>query len=103
MRIPPVLCWVAACAAAWAGCAGGRTAADSVAPGWVHQAARTVEGGYIVYLGEVEDQAPERARFKAEAAAIQDLANECSFAPKGARVEDHFDQPTGVIHHAYAK
>jgi len=45
----------------------------------------------------------ERANFKAEASAIQDLANECSFVPRGARTEDRAEQPIGAIHRAFAK
>jgi hypothetical protein len=72
-------------------------------PAWARQASRTVDAGYIVYVGTGEDYAPERARFKAEAAAIEDLANECSFVPKGARTEDRYDQKIGTLHRAYAK
>jgi len=50
-----------------------------------------VDSGYIVYVGTGEDFTAERAEFKSEASAIQDIANECSFAPKGTRVEDHYD------------
>jgi hypothetical protein len=69
----------------------------------VRQPARTVDAGYIVYVAKGEDPAPERAQFKAEAQAFEDLSNECSFAPKGARVEDRFDRVTGGIHQSYAK
>ena len=72
-------------------------------PTWIHQPVRTVDAGYIVYIGTGEDRLAERAAFKAEAAALQDLANECSFAPKGARTEDRFDETTGLLHHGYAK
>ncbi len=72
-------------------------------PTWLHQPVRSVDAGYIVYIGTGEDRVAERAAFKAEAAALQDLANECSFAPKGARTEDRFDEATGLLHHGYAK
>ena len=72
-------------------------------PAWVHQTTRTIDSGYIVYVGMGEDRTLEGARFKAEGMAIQDLANECSFAPKGARVEDRFDEETDGIHRSYAK
>jgi hypothetical protein len=69
----------------------------------VNRPTRTVDGGFIVYVGTGEDRAPERGRFKAEAMALQDLANECSFPPKGARIEDHFDDTEGVLHRSRAK
>ncbi|MBI3555127.1 MAG: hypothetical protein HY074_02540 [Deltaproteobacteria bacterium] len=72
-------------------------------PTWIHQPVRTIEAGYIVYIGTGEDKNAERAAFKAEAAALQDLANECSFAPKGTRTEDRFTETTGLLHHGYAK
>lgn len=72
-------------------------------PAWTTQPTRTVDGGYIVYVGTGEDVTGERARFKAEGMAIQDLANECSFAPKGARPEDSYDQQQGRVFRAYAK
>jgi hypothetical protein len=85
------------------GCSSTPSGTRAEAPAWINQATRTVDNGYIVYVGIGEDNVPERARFKAEGMAIQDLANECSFAPKGTRVEDHYDQPVGVIFRSYAK
>jgi hypothetical protein len=72
-------------------------------PFWIHQPARTVDNGYIVYVGTGEDIALERATFKAESVAIGDLVNECTLAPKGARLEDHFDEVINGVHHSYAK
>ena len=72
-------------------------------PDWTRQPARTVDQGYIVYIPSDEDSSPERARFKAEAQAIEDLANECSLAPKGARIEDHFDLVIGRLHQSFVK
>ena len=72
-------------------------------PTWVHQAARTVDGGYIIYVAASEDRTLDRAQMKAQAAAIQDVANECSFAPKGTRLEDRYDNTLGILHRAYAK
>jgi hypothetical protein len=60
-------------------------------PAWTLQPTRTVDSGYVVYVGRGEDAASERAAFKAEGQALGDLANECSFAPKGTRVEDRFE------------
>ncbi len=72
-------------------------------PAWAIGPTRTFDGGYIVYVGSGEDRELGRSHFKAEAMALQDLANECSMAPKGARVEDHYDQDVGVLHRSYAK
>jgi hypothetical protein len=66
-----------------------------------------VDSGYIVYVGVSEDPLLDQARFKAEGQAIEDLQNECSFAPKGARVEDHYETVAttdhGMVHQAYSK
>jgi len=59
-------------------------------PAWTQEPARLVDNGYIVYLGEAQEFNPNQAQFAAEGMAIQDLANECSFVPKRARVENHF-------------
>jgi hypothetical protein len=72
-------------------------------PAWATGPTRTFDGGYIVYVGSGEDRDLGRSHFKAEAMALQDLANECSMAPRGARVEDHYDQDVGVLHRSYAK
>jgi hypothetical protein len=72
-------------------------------PDWIRLPTRTVDGGYIVFVGTGEDPAPEKSTFKAEAQALQDIANECSFAPKGTRVEDHFQEPSGHTNLSYAK
>ncbi len=76
---------------------------DSLEPEWIHHTARSVDGGYIVYIGIGEDRTVERALFKAESAAIQDIANECSFVPKGTRIEDRFDTTRGVLHRFFVK
>ncbi len=72
-------------------------------PAWAQQPARTVDGGYIVFIGSGEDTTLERAHFKASGMAIQDLSNECSFAPKGTRSEDHFEQRVGNVYKSWAK
>lgn len=72
-------------------------------PSWIRDPARTVDNGYIVYIGTGDDSASDRAAFKAEAQAMQDLANECSFVPKGARLEDRFQKTEGNLKEAYAK
>jgi hypothetical protein len=82
-------------------CAGHPT---SSAPSWTTGPTRTVDAGYIVYLGHGEDKSPERATLAAEGMAIADLANECSFVPKGARIEDRYDEPLPDSgHRTYAK
>jgi hypothetical protein len=60
------------------------------APEWIHSPTRTVDNGYIVYVGTGSGPNPENAQFKAEGMALEDIANECSFIPKGTRVEDRF-------------
>ena len=72
-------------------------------PEWIHHPTRTVDNGYILYVGEGEDRVIEKSRFKAESMAIQDLVNECSLAPKGTRIEDKYDQPVGEGYRSYAK
>ena len=72
-------------------------------PAWVRQPARTVDGGYIIYVASSEDRVLDKAEMKAQAAAIQDVANECSFAPKGTRLEDRYDNSLGILHRVYAK
>ena len=72
-------------------------------PAWIHHPTRTVDSGYLVYIGSGEDRQLEKAAFKAESAAIADLANECSFAPKGSRIEDRFSETIDGIHYSYAK
>ncbi len=73
------------------------------APSWTKTPSRTVEGGYIVYLGTGEDSNLERSMFLAESMALQDLANECSFVPRGARVEDHYSEKAIYTHMSFAK
>lgn len=75
----------------------------SLDPAWVSQPTRTIDSGYIVYVGRGEDETLERAQFKAEASALQDLANECSFLPKGTRIEDRFSRKELGFHHAFTK
>ncbi len=91
MKISSVLV-VGRCAApllALAVLLGGCATAPSL-PDWTSEPARVVDNGYIVYTGSGQEGDPNEAQLAAEGTAIQDLANECSFVPKGARVEDHF-------------
>lgn len=84
-----------------AGCSSAPHAAD--APAWLAQPARTVDNGYLVYIGVGEDDTLERSRFKAEMTAVADLANECSLAPKGTRTEDRYDERYAGHQRSYAK
>ncbi len=73
------------------------------APVWLQNPTRTVDEGYIVYIGQGEDVSSERAIFKAESIAIGDLTNECSVPPKGSRFEDRYEEVLAGVHHVYAK
>ncbi len=59
-------------------------------PLWIHGPARAVDNGYIVYVAKADARTSDRAQFKAEGLALEDLANECSLIPKGARIEDRY-------------
>ena len=72
-------------------------------PAWVNGPARTVDGGYIVFVGSGEDHSSDHAATKAEGAALQDLANECSLIPLGTRLEDRATKSEGALRTAYAK
>lgn len=72
-------------------------------PEWTSDPARTGDNGYIVYTGSGLERDPNTAQLAAEGTAIQDLANECSFAPKGARVENHFMLKTDDGYESYAQ
>ncbi len=88
------------CTIALTACAGTPT---SSSPDWIRAPSRTVDAGYIVFVGTGDDPAPEKSSFKAEAQAVQDVANECSFAPKGTRIEDHYQAKSGHTTLTYAK
>ena len=72
-------------------------------PAWIHDATRRVDGGYIVYIGSDTGSNPERAAFRAEGMALEDLANECSMIPKGTRIEDRFNETSKNSSKAYVK
>lgn len=88
------------CSGLVAACASGPR---SAAPSWATQPTRAVDSGYIVHVGAGEDTLPERATFKAESEALQDLANECSFAPKGTRIEDRVVETADGKNKAWVK
>lgn len=48
---------------------------------------RAIEGHQLVFVAIGEDRFSERARFLAESAAFEDIANECSLIPNGAKLE----------------
>lgn len=62
------------------------------APDWIQQPTRTVDNGYIVYVGSMGAATSEKAQFKAEGQALEDLANECSMIPTGTRIEDRYTE-----------
>jgi hypothetical protein len=72
-------------------------------PEWTQQPTRQVDGGYIVYIGVGEASNQDRAQFKAEGLALEDLANECTMIPKGTRIEDRFVQKGEHESKAYVK
>jgi len=77
--------------------------ADNPETKWVTQPARTVDSGYIVYVAHAEDFTEEKALFKAESIALQDVANECSFVPKGTRIEDRYSEQLKNVHKVSVK
>jgi hypothetical protein len=85
------------------GCQSSSSSTGDAVPSWTHQTTRTVDNGYIVYIESDDDQSRDRAKFKAESSALADLANECTFIPKGVRIEDRYDGKVGGIYQAYAK
>jgi hypothetical protein len=76
---------------------------DDKPPEWIKNSTRSVDNGFIVYVSSGEDRSPDRARLRAEGTVIQDLANECSFAPKGARIEDSYQQTKSDNNKVYVK
>ncbi|PWU12410.1 MAG: hypothetical protein C5B49_16410 [Bdellovibrio sp.] len=72
-------------------------------PAWTQQPTRTVDNGYIVYIGSSGSPNADKAQFKAEGVALEDLANECSVVPVGARLEDRFSAKGKSEYTAYVK
>ena len=68
-------------------------------PAWVTQPTRTVDNGYIVYVGSAEDTGADRAQLKAESAAVEDLANECSLYPKARAPRSAISSTTTGLSH----
>ena len=92
---------------AWSLCACSSNSKSTVAtpsePVWIHQPTRTVEGGYIIYVASSEARTLDQSQSHAQSAAIQNVANECSFAPKGTRLEDLYSNTAGILHRTFAK
>jgi hypothetical protein len=72
-------------------------------PTWTQSPTRTVDNGYIVYIGSGMSRDNDKAQFKAEGVALEDLANECSFLPKGVRLEDRYLEKGKNENTAYVK
>jgi hypothetical protein len=73
-------------------------------PAWISGPARSLEGDRIFFVGIGEDRSGANAKPKAEAMALQDLANECSLVPKEARVEAQgLEDEIGIIHRSFAR
>jgi hypothetical protein len=90
--------WLAILILTWitAGCGSSTKAPDKPAP-------RTVDGGYIIFVASAEHRSSDRALFLAQGAVTQDIANECSFAPKGTRIEDRYEAEVGTLRKVWVK
>jgi hypothetical protein len=62
-----------------------------------------VDNGYIVYTASSEDMEADKALFKAEGQALEDLANECSLIPLGTRIEDRYTKKYPATNISYIK
>jgi hypothetical protein len=78
-------------------------AKDQGPPAWTTQAARRLDGSTLIYVGAGEDRSEQNARYKAEAFALQDLSNDCSFVPKGAQIQDHYEESVGILYRVFAE
>ena len=81
----------------------GNTPSGDAIPLWARQATRTINNGYIIFVESDDEVSQKLAQFRSESAALNDLANECSMIPKGARIEDHFDHRVAHLFQAYTK
>lgn len=92
-------------AAIVASCSSGPSpqAAKPQPPAWTQGPPRSLEGDQLAYVGIGEDRDSQNARTKAEAMALQDLANDCSQVPRDARVVDHDDETVGILYRSYAR
>lgn len=76
----------------------------NAAPTWTQQPTRMMDGAnHLVYVGIGEDRKQQNARTKAEAIALQDLANDCSLIPKGTQIlPEHYEDMGGIIYRSFA-
>ncbi len=58
---------------------------------WVLQPARSVDEQTIVYVSSASGISKSAAEFVAVSKALEDLANECSYTPKGTHLEDRVE------------
>ena len=58
---------------------------------WVLQPARSVDQQNIVYVSSASGVSNAAAEFVAVSKALEDLANECSYTPKGTHLEDRVE------------
>ena len=79
------------------------TASKPADPDWISGPARTIDNGYIVFIGTSEDTNTERSKLKAEGLALEDLANECSLIPKGTVMEDRYSKHEGRLINSWVK
>ena len=70
-----------------AGCAHQEPVADAL-PAWMTATSRTVDGDHIYYVASADSKFLDRARLDAEGAALEDIANECSFVPTTVKREN---------------
>ena len=80
---------VALLVATISGCATERPDTPAV-PSWVRGSARSSQNGSIYFVESDDSVDPARAAAGAEALALEDVANECSFVPKGAKITDRY-------------
>ncbi len=55
---------------------------------WVLQPARSIEQQNLIFVSSAEAASKATAEFTAVSKALEDLANECSYVPKGTHLED---------------
>lgn len=71
---------------------------------WSSSPSRFLEGSNIIYIGIGEDRGAAQARIKAEAFALQNLANDCSLIPRTTIISPHLaEDRVGVLYRSFAK
>ena len=98
-RLNPLLCSLFTLTAFAAGCVHPTPIADAV-PEWTTASARTVDGERILYVASATGKFLDRARLDAEGAALEDIANECSFVPTTVKKENEIatDDAKAALH-----